>query len=342
MHGGPTVGRRIAARGVVAAVTGWRRIRRWRPRKGALRIAGTLAIVGLVAWSVDIGQAMGLLAAANHDLLLLAFGALTVQTVVSAARWKITAARLDHRFSLIVAVREYYLAQFLNQTLPGGMVGDAGRAYRARHGAGLVRAGQAVLFERLSGQIALIGVAAPGFALTVLVPGGPDWPTTLGTIALVIGAGLVMVPILIFGGSKAPGAVGRASRDFIGAARHAIFAQDVLARQVGLSLGTVACNLVAFAACAAATGTPLEPLAVVTIVPIVLLAMLVPLSVAGWGVREGAAAMLFPVLGASPEAGVAASVAFGLVFLAVTLPGALVLIWEARRGRVRAGAAAAD
>lgn len=323
-------------------MTGWQRFRRWRPGKGALRIAGTLAIVGLVAWSVDIGQAMGLLASADGDLLLVAFAALTLQTVISAARWKITAARLEHRFSLLVAVREYYLAQFLNQTLPGGMVGDAGRAYRARHSAGLVRSGQAVLFERLSGQIALIGVAAPGFALTLLVPGGPNWPTTLGTIALAVGAGLVVVPILIFGGSKAPGAVGRASRDFIGAAQYAIFAPEVLARQVALSLGTVACNLAAFAACAAATGTPLEPLAVITIVPIVLLAMVVPLSVAGWGVREGAAAMLFPVLGATSEAGVAASIAFGLVFLSVTLPGALVLLWEARRGRLRARTAAVD
>lgn len=318
-------------------MTVWQRIRRWRPGKGALRIAGTLAIVGLVAWSVDIGQALALLASADRDLLTVAFVALTLQTVISAARWKITAARLDHRFSLFVAVREYYLAQFLNQTLPGGMVGDAGRAYRARHGAGLVRSGQAVLFERLSGQIALIGVAAPGFALTVLVPGGPSWPTTLGTIALGLAAGLVTVPLLIFGGSKAPGAVGRASRDFIGAAQGAIFAPEVLPWQLGLSLGTVACNLAAFAACAAATGTPLEPLAVVTIVPIVLLAMVVPLSVAGWGVREGAAAMLFPVLYATPEAGVAASVAFGLVFLAVTLPGALVLAWESRRGRFRLG-----
>lgn len=130
-------------------MTRWQSIRRWRPGKGSLRIAGTLAIVGLVAWSVDIGQAVGLLASANGDLLLVAFAALTLQTVISAARWKITAARLEHRFSLLVAVREYYLAQFLNQTLPGGMVGDAGRAYRARHTAGLVRSGQAVLFERL-------------------------------------------------------------------------------------------------------------------------------------------------------------------------------------------------
>jgi uncharacterized membrane protein YbhN (UPF0104 family) len=83
-----------------------------------------------------------------------------------------------------------------------------------------------------------------------------------------------------------------------------------------------------------ATGTVIGPFAMLTVVPLILLAMIVPLSVAGWGVRESAAAMLFPVVGASAEAGLAASVAFGLVFLSVTLPGGAILLWDMRR-RVR-------
>ena len=88
----------------------------------------------------------------------------------------------------------------------------------------------------------------------------------------------------------------------------------------------LACNLGAFTLCAAATGTVLPPLAVISVVPLVLTAMVLPVSVGGWGVREGAAAALWPVLGASAEAGVAASVAFGLVILAASLPGAVALM----------------
>ena len=60
--------------------------------------------------------------------------------------------------------------------------------------------------------------------------------------------------------------------------------------------------------------------------------MLVPVTVSGWGLREGVAVALFPVAGASGSAGLAASIAFGLVFLAAVLPGILPILF--RRGRV--------
>jgi len=49
--------------------------------------------------------------------------------------------------------------------------------------------------------------------------------------------------------------------------------------------------------------------------------MLIPLSVAGWGWREGAAAALFPMFGASVEAGVAMGICYGTLVLIAALPG---------------------
>jgi hypothetical protein len=49
--------------------------------------------------------------------------------------------------------------------------------------------------------------------------------------------------------------------------------------------------------------------------------MLIPISVSGWGLREGAAAALLPIAGATASGGLAASVAFGLTFIAAVLPG---------------------
>ncbi|MEM7718492.1 MAG: UPF0104 family protein, partial [Pseudomonadota bacterium] len=50
----------------------------------------------------------------------------------------------------------------------------------------------------------------------------------------------------------------------------------------------------------------------------------IPVSISGWGFREGAAAALFPLAGASASDGLASSVAFGLTFLVVALPGVIV------------------
>ena len=86
---------------------------------------------------------------------------------LSAWRWRLTAQRLGAPIRFGEALREYYVATFLNQVLPGGVMGDAARAWRharlsrteAMDGAPVgLAAWHAVLIERASGQLALLGV----------------------------------------------------------------------------------------------------------------------------------------------------------------------------------------
>ena len=56
------------------------------------------------------------------------------------------------------------------------------------------------------------------------------------------------------------------------------------------------------------------------------LALVVPLTVSGWGVREGVAAILWPLAGLPAEQGVALSVGYGAAVFLVSLPGALALL----------------
>ena len=115
--------------------------------------------------------------------------ALSVQTVLSALRWKLTARQLGIRLGAGPAIGEYYLSQVVNQSLPGGMIGDAGRAVRSRSQAGLVAAGQAVIFERLAGQIAMFATLTMAFLATLAVPGGFEWPRWLAAPVAILVAG---------------------------------------------------------------------------------------------------------------------------------------------------------
>lgn len=113
-------------------------------------------ILMALAWRVANGTgAMALLADLHPAWVGAALAALTVQTVLSALRWRLTAGQLDIQIDRRTAIQEYYLAQIINQALPGGLLGDAGRAMRARAQAGLLPSVQSVVFERLAGQIAL-------------------------------------------------------------------------------------------------------------------------------------------------------------------------------------------
>ena len=234
-------------------------------------------------------------------------------------------------------MREYYLSQIVNQSLPGGVLGDAGRAVRARHEAGLKRAGQAVVFERLAGQLVLFVVTAAAVLMVWISPGGislPDWVlrvVAVSMLALVLAGGILLAV------SRGNRGIQGHIRDWIAAFRTAVLTPAVLPHQVLLSLGTTALNLLAFALCARATGTTMAVTAVLIVVPLILFTMLIPVSISGWGLREGAAAALFPVIGASATEGFAASLAFGLMFLLSTLPGVFVLLMQPKPETAESG-----
>jgi uncharacterized membrane protein YbhN (UPF0104 family) len=299
-----------------------------------LRAARVAIAAGLLVllWRVaDGAAALDHLAQARAGWLAAAFGALTAQTVLSALRWRLTAGQLGIGLGRRSAVREYYLSQILNQTLPGGVLGDAGRALRSRAQAGLLASGQAVVFERLAGQVALLLLFAAALAGTLVVPGGFDWPRWLLTPVLVAlaatGGGALL---LALAGARLPGRLGRALAEPGRALLRATWSPGIRARQVGLSLGTALLNVAAFAFCAAAIGVALPPPTALALVPLILFTMLIPVTVSGWGLREGAAVALLPLAGATASEGLAASVAFGLAVLAASLPGVAAAAVAAR------------
>ena len=91
--------------------------------------------------AADGAEATRRLAAADPWWLLAALAVLSLQTVLSALRWRLTAGQLGILIDRATAVREYYLSQIVNQALPGGMLGDAGRPCGARAQAGLLASG---------------------------------------------------------------------------------------------------------------------------------------------------------------------------------------------------------
>ena len=292
--------------------------------KTGLKVAIAVVLMALVWRMVDGAEVAERLRALRPGWVVVAVGLLLAQTGLSALRWRLTAARLGHEMGLRRALREYFLAQVVNLALPGGVLGDAGRAVRAGAVAGLERAGQAVVFERLAGQAALVAVVLVAALGVTLWPGGISLPH-----AMLMGLAMVAVGLLI-GGVLVARARWTRLAAWRAAAARAVFARGVWPQQVALSLGTVAANLLAFAACAAAVGVWLPPAAIVVILPLVLFTMLVPLTIGGWGLREGAAVALFPLAGATGAEGFAASAAFGVVFLLTSMLGMALWLWPVR------------
>ena len=78
--------------------------------------------------------------------------------------------------------------------------------------------------------------------------------------------------------------------------------------------------------CAArAVHEPLSVFHLIALVPGALLAMSIPISVGGWGLREASAVTLWTMAGLSPGAALASSILYGILSLLGALPGAVFL-----------------
>ncbi len=290
------------------------------------QLAFTALLIALLWSAADGPEILRILAQAQPVWLLMAVAVLICQTVLSALRWKLTAAHLGQSLLLPHAIKEYFMSQVVNQALPGAVVGDAGRAVRARTQAGLAVATQAVVFERLAGQIAMFITMACAFIATSLLQGGLDWPPAYGVpigSAVVIGAALM---ILLALGQGFPTLLGRKLGGWMRPFYLAVLSRRALPAQIGIGAAITLCNLAAFGLCAWAVGVHLSPAALLAIVPVILFSMLIPFTVSGWGVREGAAAVLLPLVGISAGEGIAASVMFGIAMLLAVLPGLIAVV----------------
>ena len=297
-----------------------------RRRRVVLRAAVSIGLLAGLAWWLDLGTVVSRLAQMRPGWVLLAVAISVVQVAVLAWRWRFTAGCLGVDLSYTAAWREYYLSIFLNQVMPGGVVGDVSRAWRQarvqtrqREPAG--PAVRAVIFERLSAQAVMTAVALVSLlALPVIV--------NRGSRLVLFGAGAVAVLIVIAmvvwmrRQSSAQSLVGQVLADLDAA--H--LSGPVFAAQLVSAAIVVGTYLATYLTAARAVGmdTPLPVL--LPLVAPVLMSMLIPVTVAGWGLREGAAAVLWGAVGLTAADGVLVSVAYGLLVLIGSLPGALFLM----------------
>lgn len=287
-------------------------------------LPGLVVLAAILIWvdGAELGERVRNL---SPGWVLAAMVITVMQVALSAWRWRFTAARLGMRLPFRRALTEYYLAGFLNQVLPGGVVGDVTRAWRhAAQDVPTGRAIRAVILERASGQIIMTGVALASLAVVavrMMDAGGTEEGTILrGWLA----AGGVVVAALGLVGVVTYRLLQRRLR---GEIRRAILAPRALPIQLGSSTLVVATYLAVYLAAARAVGVDTSLAVLLPLVAPVLVAMLIPVTVAGWGVREGAAALVWAAVGLSASEGVAISVAYGLLVFLAALPGAMVLVW---------------
>ena len=226
--------------------------------------------------------------------------------------------------------------------LPASAATPSGRGVASGAGAAI----RSLLLDRISGYIVTVVLFAAG--LPVLLHILPDARQRYG-IVLLLGAALCGL-LALFLMDYLPRRLLRfrlfAELAELSRQGRRLFARPARSGAV-LSLGaaTVGLTILAFMLVAGSLGVDLPFSSWVVIVPPVSLIQLVPVSLAGWGVRELGFVVVLAGFGIPAETALAASLLVGMCMIVVGLPGGLVWLTgrditpaiAAKSGRVAAG-----
>jgi hypothetical protein len=310
------------------AVGSGRAVRRFGP--SLLRLAAGGTVLWFLVRLVGARPFEDGLRAVTWPAVVAALALTALTTVCSAWRWRVVARALGVELGLPRAVGAYYRSLFLNSVLVGGVIGDVHRAVtHGRRSGDVARGLRAVAWERLWGQVVQAAVTAV-LLLTLRSPVRPALPYVLAGIAGVAGcAALVARGAARRGRSRLARTARAASVDL----RRQLLAPHVWPRLVLASVLVVAGHTATFVIAARVAGCTAPLGELVALLLVVQTAGSLPLTVAGWGPREGAAAWAFAVAGLGAGAGITISTLYAVLMLAAVAPGAALLLGDlVRRG----------
>jgi uncharacterized membrane protein YbhN (UPF0104 family) len=291
-----------------------RSVRRW---AGLALSVGALAIV---VWRLGTGPFIAGLEAIDGRAVLAAAAIFFVATVCGAWRWTVVARGLGIRLSLPRAVAAYYRAVFLNLLLPGGVAGDVHRGVsHGREVRDVGRGLRAVVWERAAGQVVQVLLT---IAVLLVLP-SPVRPAMPFVVAAAVVVGVVLVGLVKVGGKRSRWA--RMRDAVVADIRNGVLRRNALPPVVLTSVVVTLGHAATFLVAARTVGVDAPVSRLLPLSLLAVLAMVLP-SIAGWGPREGATAWIFAAAGLGAGRGAATAVAYGVLVLAATLPGAIVLV----------------
>ena len=289
----------------------------------ATRFAVAAALVLIVVSLVDVRTVWLHLRAFDPGVgcAMLAVNAILV--ALFAARWHAVARSVGIDAPYGRFFRGTWLGAFFSQLGPALILNEITRFRLLMSYAGKWPLGTSQVLDRISGQIVLAGI------VLVLTP----WYVTLLTRELTLRILLVTGVVAVLGTVVL--ALVHRFRRFIrvraGAVRTVL--NPVLSpTHYACSLAIQVLLIVNLWLAARGLGAAGHDIELLLIAPLILASLtILPISIADWGSREGAALLFLSATGLTPEQIVAISVIYGGVNLVSALPAALLLVPGAAR-----------
>lgn len=286
--------------------------------------AAKLAVsVALLIWAfsqIDLDGVLAALATVDVFWILAALAVLAAQYPLGAFRWHLIQRALGAGVAWQAVLRMHLVGIFFNQVLPSAIGGDAARVWMmGRRGVSWTQSLSSVLLDRVAFLVVLLVLMAAMLPFIRMHLADGAVRSSLTALVLVGATGLVV-------GLLAAPLIARILRD------HRLTRDRALARSLAqlasdsgllwrhgsrsLAIFCVGCaiQLSTFMCVwmiALAVNAEVSFGAIVAVILPAQLAMALPISIAGWGVREGAMVFGLGLAGVPSEQGIVISVLWG-------------------------------
>jgi uncharacterized membrane protein YbhN (UPF0104 family) len=300
----------------------------------ALKILISVALLYLALRKVNLSDLVSRIDIASLGWIGLAIAVTFLQIFVGALRWCEISVECGAPLTPRLAMRFNLIGTFFNQTLPSAIGGDAVRLWLvARGGAGWRAATYSIFVDRAIGLIALAIIIVASLPWSYSLIHDLDGRSALLLVdfaALASGIGFLMLGRLPWPWLK----------NWWGT--HHFYACSVVANRVifsrkrGSKIAVLSVLVhvltVVIAWCVVKSiAAPVTFGQTFQLVPPVMLITMLPISIAGWGVREATMGLAFGYAGLVTTEGVNVSLLFGAVSFIVGAIGGLVWIFSAEK-----------
>jgi uncharacterized membrane protein YbhN (UPF0104 family) len=257
-----------------------------------------------------------------------------LQIFVGVLRWREVSAECGAPLRTMQAMHYNVIGTFFNQTLPSSIGGDAVRLWLvARGGAGWRAATYSIFVDRAIGLIALAIIIVASLPWSYSLIGDPHGRSALLFVdfaALAGGMGFLVLGRMHW----------RWLKRWWGT--HHLYACAVIANRVifsrkhgpAIAVLSVLVHVLAVVITWCVVQSIAAPVVfsqIFQLVPPVMLITMLPISIAGWGVREATMGLAFGYAGLMTNEGVNVSLLFGAVSFIVGAFGGLVWIFSAEK-----------
>jgi uncharacterized membrane protein YbhN (UPF0104 family) len=309
-----------------ASADGRRRLPGW--LSIGMRVAITAALMAVALRAVEWTKLVALFRTIDWKWWLAGFAAAMLAQLIAAIRWAALARPIGFPFSTGLFVWRFFEGVFFNLCLPTSIGGDVVKAYRlADSTQGRLLAGCTVVADRLTG-LAALGVLAGAAAIA------KEWslglPTTIAVGTALLAAALLVIWLGV-------GSLDRlltlfpephSARRFISRLLPYQMRPSLMTKAVAWSLLVQAGGALAVSLIARGIGVSLPISIWFAVVPLIALAMVLPISISGVGVREGGLAFLLAPSGVPAEQAVAIGLLWFLTTIVSGLLGGLLFLLD--------------